>query len=194
MKLTGYEDLRVQRTINNIYRAFEELICEKDYSKITVTELARRAEINKKTFYRYYETLDDLLAELQARYSQEYLKEIEHLQYPRDLEKSVETFFRFSAKQGKAYDRITSSTGYTGIRQQMINQVMNKTWGNSIEFNRMNDWQKQVLLNFIEQTGLTIYQHWVAEDRKEPLDDVIKEAQALMRGGVEKYLQLNFND
>lgn len=50
MKITGYEDLRVQRTINNIYQAFEDLICEKDYSKITVTELARRAQINKKNF------------------------------------------------------------------------------------------------------------------------------------------------
>ena len=48
MKITGYEDLCVQRTINNIYQAFEDLICEKDYSKITVTELARRAQINKK--------------------------------------------------------------------------------------------------------------------------------------------------
>lgn len=69
MKITGYEDLRVQRTIKSIYDAFSELILERDYEKITVTELAKRAMINKKTFYRYYPTLDDLLAELQARYS-----------------------------------------------------------------------------------------------------------------------------
>lgn len=92
MKITGYEDLRVQRTINSIYQAFEELVCEKDYAKITVTELAKRAQINKKTFYRYYETLDDLLAELQARYAEGYLKEIEDYRYPQDLEKSVAAF------------------------------------------------------------------------------------------------------
>lgn len=189
MKLTGYEDLRVQRTINNIYQAFEELICEKDYPKITVTELARRAQINKKTFYRYYETLDDLLAELQARYSQEYLKEVKGFQYPRDLEKSVEVFFTFSAKQGEAYDRITSSAGYSGIRQQMINKVMNDTWANFADYNRLDDWEKSVLLNFVEQTGLTIYQQWVQNGRKEPLEKVIKEAQALMRGGVDNYLK-----
>lgn len=190
MQLTGYEDLRVQRTINSIYQAFEELICEKDYSKITVTELSRRAQINKKTFYRYYETLDDLLAEMQARYSQEYLKEVADFQYPRDLEKSVKVFFTFSAKQGKAYDRITSSSNYTGIRQQMINQVMNKTWGQFPAFNRMNNWQKEILLNFVENTGLTIYQQWVKNGRQESLDAVIKEAQALMRGGVDRYLEL----
>lgn len=190
MKLTGYEDLRVQRTINNIYQAFEELICEKDYAHITVTELARRAQINKKTFYRYYETLDDLLAEIQARYSQGYLKEIADFQYPRDLEKSVEVFFQYSAKQGEAYDRITSNLSYSGIRQQMINHVMQKTWGQSVAFNKLTDWQKQVLLTFIEQTGLTIYQQWIRDGRQEPIEQVIKQTQALMRGGVDHYLNL----
>ena len=124
MKITGYEDLRVQRTINNIYQVFEDLICEKDYSKITVTELARRAQINKKTSYRYYETFDDLLAELQARYADEYLQQIKGCQYPQDLEKSVKTFFLFSSAQGKAYDCITTSVSYSGIRREMIDNVM----------------------------------------------------------------------
>ena len=189
MKITGYEDLRVQRTINSIYQSFEELICEKPYEKITVTELARRAQINKKTFYRYYETLDDLLAELQARYEQGYLEEIKDYRYPEDLEKSVATFFTYSAKQGEAYDRITLSNSYSGIRQEMIDQVMKKTWGESVAFNRLSDWQKKVLLDFIIHTGLTIYQEWVRGGRKQSLEEVIKEAQLLMRGGVDQYLQ-----
>lgn len=188
MKITGYEDLRVQRTINNIYEAFESLICEKPYNKITVTELSRRAQINKKTFYRYYETLDDLLAELQARYEQGYLEETKDFRYPRDLEKSVETFFTYSAKQGKAYDRITLSSNYSGIRQEMIDQVMNRTWGESAEFNRLNKWQQKVLFDFVVSTGLNIYQQWVLNDKEQELAEVINEAQRLMRGGVDQYL------
>ena len=33
-----------------------------DYKKITIKELCEHARINKKTFYRYYDVLDDLLA------------------------------------------------------------------------------------------------------------------------------------
>ena len=190
MKISGYEDLRVQRTIKSIYQAFEELIVEKDYEKITVTELAKRAMINKKTFYRYYPTLDDLLAEIQAQYSQEYLKQTKDFQYPRDLAKSVRAFFTYSAAQDKAYERITISSAdssYSGIRQQMINQVMNKTWGASPAFNRLSYWQKQVLLSFIENTGLRIYIQWVKNGKQEKLDDVINEATALMEGGVTAY-------
>lgn len=93
MKLTGFEDLRVKRTVTAIYQAFEELICELDYDKITVTELAKRALINKKTFYRYYPTLDDLLAEMQEQYSQAYIDVIKDFSLPEDLEKMQRAFF-----------------------------------------------------------------------------------------------------
>ena len=39
MILKGNEDLRVVKTIESIKAAFEELICEKDYEKITVPPL-----------------------------------------------------------------------------------------------------------------------------------------------------------
>ncbi len=194
MKLTGYEDLRVQKTINSIYQAFEELICEKEYPKITVKELAQRAQINKKTFYRYYPTLDDLLREMQAQYTKAFIEEVKDYHYPEDLNKNIAAFFEFSAKQGKAYDRITISTAsssYSGIRAEMVKEVMNKTWGQSRSFNLMNDWQKEVLFTFIESTGLDIYRAWVLSGKKEPLAGVIKQAQALMSGGVLNYLKIN---
>ncbi|WP_155831147.1 hypothetical protein [Lactobacillus kitasatonis] len=44
------------------------------------------------------------------------------------------------------------------------------------------------MLNYVEQTGLTIYQQWSLNGKKENIDDVIKAAQKLMRGGVDKFL------
>ena len=76
MILTGKEDLRVIKTIEAIKAAFEELIYEKDYDRITVKDLCDRARINKKTFYHYYETLDALLAEMQAELSSGYIDRV----------------------------------------------------------------------------------------------------------------------
>ena len=36
MILNGTEDLRVQKTIDAIHKAFDEMICEMNYEKITV--------------------------------------------------------------------------------------------------------------------------------------------------------------
>lgn len=188
MKIVGYEDLRVQRTIKSIYKAFESLIIEKDFEHITVSELAKRAEINKKTFYRYYPSLNDLLAELQARYTEEFLERTGNYDYPRDLEKSIRDFFEYSSEQGAAYDKITTNFVYQGIRQQMIDQVMDSTWRNSEKFNQLSDFERIALLKFIENTGLTLYTQWIDTNKKEPLENVITTAIHLVHGGVKEIL------
>ena len=131
MQLNGTEDLRVKKTITAIHAAFEKLILTKDYEKITVAKLARFAQINKKTFYRYYPTKDDLLAEIQTQLSKQYLKEIAGLTYPADLAKSVRAFFAFSARQGPAYEKITIDTHYcqaTLLRETEGQRVLAKSY------------------------------------------------------------------
>lgn len=69
MKLSGHEDLRVQKTIQSIRTAFSVMLLKEDYRKITVTALCRQAVINKKTFYRYYDSVDALLEEILSEFS-----------------------------------------------------------------------------------------------------------------------------
>ena len=53
-------DLRIQKTRNSIINAFLELRSRKPIEKITVTELAELAVINKATFYKHYKDIYDL--------------------------------------------------------------------------------------------------------------------------------------
>lgn len=48
-----------------IRRAYAQLCAEKDPGKITVTELAQRADIHRSTFYRHYPDLDALSRAMQ---------------------------------------------------------------------------------------------------------------------------------
>ena len=66
MKNTQKEDRRVNRTKKAILSAFAELISEKEYSEITVTDIAERADINRKTFYNYYSNIEALLADIES--------------------------------------------------------------------------------------------------------------------------------
>ena len=58
-------DLRIQRTKNSIKEAFIELRRRKPIEKITVTELARHAGINKATFYLHYSDIYALSEEIE---------------------------------------------------------------------------------------------------------------------------------
>ncbi len=59
------QDLRIVRTCRTIRSTFMELLSEKAFPKITISELCERAEINRKTFYRHYNSLDEVAAEIE---------------------------------------------------------------------------------------------------------------------------------
>lgn len=44
-----------------IYVALEELMKEKEYTEITVTDIVNKANIGRTTFYRNFDTVDDVL-------------------------------------------------------------------------------------------------------------------------------------
>lgn len=145
MKINGTEDLRVQKTVEAIRGTFADLISETDYEKITVTELCSRAKVNKKTFYRYYPTLDDLLSELQGEMSQEYSVRTENFRLPEELDKVNREFFLYSMEKGAFYDKITCSGNYSYIRQKMINCVMDNTWGKSAFVKKLEPYKRNIL-------------------------------------------------
>lgn len=56
-------DRRVRRTRCAIHSAFRALVARDGFRNITVSALAREANIDRKTFYLHYRGLDDLMAE-----------------------------------------------------------------------------------------------------------------------------------
>lgn len=60
---TKKEDLRVRKTKRSIKQTLDTLLQTKPLEKISVTEIARNAEINKGTFYLHYNDIYDLYNE-----------------------------------------------------------------------------------------------------------------------------------
>ena len=54
-------DIRVIRTKKAIESAFIEILSEKSFSKITIEEICKKANINRMSFYNHYEDKYDLL-------------------------------------------------------------------------------------------------------------------------------------
>lgn len=189
MLLTGKEDMRVRKTMTAIKGAFEELICEKDYEQITVKELCDRAVVNKKTFYHYYPTLDDLLAELQGELSSGYIERIKDFVLPDELDKVNREFYLFSEEQGLAYEKITCSGTYSHIRQEMINRVTGASWRKSKRFNALPPERQSILINFINTSTVEIYRQWVQDGKTIPLEEIIAIANRLLCSGVDGFFQ-----
>jgi AcrR family transcriptional regulator len=60
-------DRRSQRTRQLLSEALVQLIQEKDYSTITVSDIIERANVGRSTFYAHYQDKDDLLLDQMDR-------------------------------------------------------------------------------------------------------------------------------
>ena len=61
------QDKRVIKTLEGIEKAFLELLSVKPVEKVTVTELADLARINKGTFYLHYQDIPDLYSKIMLK-------------------------------------------------------------------------------------------------------------------------------
>lgn len=60
------QDRRVTRTKSALTKALFEMLGEKEFSKISITELAQRADVDRKTFYLHYQSPSEILEEFYA--------------------------------------------------------------------------------------------------------------------------------
>ena len=59
------QDRRVRRTKRAIRNAFAQLLSDKPYEEISVTDITELADINRKTFYNYYAGVYEVVAEIE---------------------------------------------------------------------------------------------------------------------------------
>lgn len=69
-------DPRKNKTKKSIQNALLELIQEKDYSKITVTELTKKANVGRKTFYLHYENVASVVEDMESQYTETLISRI----------------------------------------------------------------------------------------------------------------------
>jgi len=149
---------------------------------ITVKALCDRARINKKTFYRYYETLDDLLAEVMATYAAAWRKRTTHLHEPDDLAEVTREFFRFGSEQDALYDAITCDPAYDHIQARLEDDASGERVDEIPEGFTPESWH---IYYAWQTTGtLAMYRAWVADGKKMPLEEVTKLAVGLLCQGI----------
>lgn len=141
-------DLRVKRTRTSITNAFIELRARKPIEKITITELAEAAFINKATFYQHYRDIYDLSESMENELIRNIIRSIPHPDTLID-------------DPGRAIHEITAAmqsqtallhTLFSGTRQSVMVEQLEQTIRELIlkkhpEYE--NDPEKEILITFL---------------------------------------------
>ena len=77
------EDRRIQKTKQALINAFGALVKQHESYHMTVKELCEKADINRSTFYLYYQDLNDFLDQLQDTVAQEVAQIINTYHHPK---------------------------------------------------------------------------------------------------------------
>ncbi|MGN1388379.1 MAG: TetR/AcrR family transcriptional regulator [Bulleidia sp.] len=180
--------MRITRTREAIRNAFTELICEKNYEEITIKELTDRAGINRKTFYLHYDSLDDLLTEMQNEMSMRFMKRIQGLKPPYDMDQITRAFYLSMKESGKFGEHLACSGDYHYINLRMVSSVMKDTWHEE-NAKAEDPWLQNVIMAYVSQSTLAVYRQWVADGKRIPLEDIILITSTLVCSGLNALLK-----
>lgn len=111
--------------------------------------------------------------------SEAFLERIKDYRLPDELDKVTREFFLYSFEQDAAYEKITCSGSYYQIRNIMLARVNDVGWSKSEKFANLNEFEKKVLLEFVNNSALSVYKRWIESGKTIPLEEVIQMANQL---------------
>lgn len=117
MNCKGDDNRSVRETKARIRTAFLELLKKKHYAKISVREIAEKANINRSTFYLHYQDVYDLLDQIEEQLNSQLvdaLKKItregyvpgkhpQHTNFFKAMDRNIELYRILMSENGRAY-------------------------------------------------------------------------------------------
>lgn len=157
-------DARIRYTKQAIRNAFLEMLKKFPVEKITVTEICHIAEINRATFYRYYESQYDLLSSLETEMFDEIKKSA--YQYKNDVDKLTEIIFIKFSEQKELWSLLLSDHADLGF--------LSKIYAFFDEYFAKEDTSTESRLkyHFLLYGYSGIFDHWIKSGMKETPEEM----------------------
>jgi AcrR family transcriptional regulator len=157
--MNAKQDRRSQRTRHALSVAFVQLLREKGYSAITVSDLIERADIGRSTFYSHYRAKDDLFVAQLDRV-------IEVLSHDMPNQGEIPFFpslglFRHVGEEYELYKAIVWTPGIDLFIKHLQTSLSHRIEQGFQESGREFGVPIPVMANFIAGSFLTLLKWWL---------------------------------
>jgi len=119
-------DPRVRRTRRMLRDALVSLILEKDYASISIKEITGRADVAYITFFRHFESLDQLLMEALDEGLAELMVHIEAIAKQSEtsaLETEGRLIFEYIGQKADLFRILFKSQSVTRVRKKVVRNI-----------------------------------------------------------------------
>ena len=177
-------DRRSQRTRHLLSAALVELIREKDYSAITVSDIIERANVGRSTFYSHYHDKDDLFVGEMER-----VIEVLSQRIPNQTEIPYFPSLGLFRHVGEEYELYKALVWTPGI--DLMIKHMQKSLSHRIEqglHNRQSEFDVPIpiIASFIAGSFLTLLKWWLESKMIYSPEEMDTTFRRLTLAGIEK--------
>ena len=188
MTMERKTDLRILKTRNAIKKTFKEMVCEMDASEITVKELANRAMIHRKTFYLHYTCIEALYEDMLAELAENYYEAMEQLPADAPFTEVNRVFFTFMAAQEPYMEKIVCSASYHEFADKFFLSMLRHNRSRHNPYAKFTPEEQNIINTFLGVSSCNLYRQWISDNKKIPLDSLIKLSGQLFMNGVSSIL------
>lgn len=182
------EDRRFKKIKSAIQKVVFEAIIAKKYDKLTVTAIAKAADINRKTFYLHYDTIDDVLNE----YADNLGTNLENFLLDNQaisLREAINGINLLFQQNPKRFKELASNPLYVFFLIDCVN-ALKKAMTSFLKNNDSdNEWgvEKTNATNFASAGLIFTYLNWFTTDNKSSLDDLATQVIAMTGSVYQSY-------
>lgn len=174
------------RSKRMIKQAFLSLIKEKDISKITVTELVERADLNRATFYAHYPDIYGVLEEYEDEAVQFMLSVLNEFEYNSFLQNPTPVLLKINRQLEGDLDfyriMIASKSSESFLEKLKNIFVEYMSQDESVPASIRSSVQFEMRLHFFAGGIINMYKQWFSGRLKGSLNDISVEIGKIITG------------
>jgi len=167
-----------------IRQAFLELLKEKTFEKITVTDIVKRADINRSTFYAHYPDVMGLIEEIQNEvldYTYKMLKEMSFQNFFENPKPLLKEIVKMAEENNELYRLLSNSN--IGVRQLVtIKEILIERTIKTMEIPGLasDSLEKEFAVRFFMGGVVDIYLQWLNGKLNGSIDELTDELAKLL--------------
>lgn len=179
------------KTKRAIHSAMTRLLSVKPIEEITVTELSNAAEINRKTFYSYYNSVYMVAEEMEDEIVERFedtLRKIDFETLLQDPQTTFNTLARIIASDLDFYETILTNRNQVFFLQKIITSLKERIMALYFDRNSKDFELQEYMLEYIISGLVSVYQKWFKSGRKTDIEELSKYISMLAVNGVKSIL------
>ena len=191
-------DRRIQRTRQLLQKALVELINESDYDTITIQDIVDRANVGRTTFYKHYNSKDELFMSChEAMISEFHISPLhplskEELLSPETPSEMTLAYHHLEQRRARLYPI------FQGKDSQLILRQIRDRSSREIEANLVATFGEtksiiplDMLANYLAGAQIALMQWWLEKRRPHTTENLARTFHLLQRAAIREAFRIN---